>query len=319
MVSINNSIENIDAKLRLVRESCLYNEGLTNTIMRALNQDSISHSDAIETDSSSVLTLERLQNAWSYAVRQPTGQLTHRFVKYIGNLVEPNNAGYRTGSVRLIDYDDDIQSRCNPCTVEREMGKLLNHINEGNSSPILQAAEFSLYGLFIHPLSDGNGRTFRLLHNIILYNNKIPPVVIREAERRSYKMLVGNAFKGFRDRDGKQDMFETHRSPGEMEYFGFMVDKVQESVDAVTKKYAKFRKYGIDCYIRGNGKRLRGLRDVLRRQTAAGGWVFSSTTDAESSTVTIVTDAPIGFLEASLCNYSRNKDWFKGYDLNQLK
>ncbi len=75
-----------------------------------------------------------------------------------------------------------------PERVEEEMGKLVKWYQENKNKihPIKLAALF--HGKFekIHPFEDGNGRVGRFLINIILINNKYPPLIVRKSQRLAY-------------------------------------------------------------------------------------------------------------------------------------
>jgi len=70
-----------------------------------------------------------------------------------------------------------------PERVKNEMSKLIKWYNENKDKlhPIKLSSIF--HGRFeqIHPFEDGNGRVGRFLINIILVNNKYPPLIIRKS------------------------------------------------------------------------------------------------------------------------------------------
>ncbi len=75
-----------------------------------------------------------------------------------------------------------------PEKVDGEMTKLIKWYTENIMSihPLEMASIF--HGKFeqIHPFADGNGRVGRFLINVILTNNKYPPLIIRKSQRLSY-------------------------------------------------------------------------------------------------------------------------------------
>lgn len=87
-----------------------------------------------------------------------------------------------TGGHYYINYDK-VQSR---------MNSLIQTVNEmlpktQNPDDIFALASYAhLEFLTIHPLGDGNGRTARLLNNLILLNKKMPTLVIDAAKKGKY-------------------------------------------------------------------------------------------------------------------------------------
>ncbi len=75
-----------------------------------------------------------------------------------------------------------------PEKTKEEMDNLIKWYEENKERmhPLKLAAIF--HGKFeqIHPFEDGNGRVGRFLINVILLNNKYPPLIIRKSQRLSY-------------------------------------------------------------------------------------------------------------------------------------
>ncbi len=75
-----------------------------------------------------------------------------------------------------------------PYKVKSEMGNLVYLINKNPQKyNTIELAAFSHHELVrIHPFVDGNGRTARLISNLILINRGFPPVIIRKIDRKKY-------------------------------------------------------------------------------------------------------------------------------------
>ncbi|MBM3252492.1 MAG: MerR family transcriptional regulator, partial [Candidatus Omnitrophica bacterium] len=59
--------------------------------------------------------------------------------------------------------------------------------------PVKIAADAHLRLVTIHPFTDGNGRTARLLLNLLLLQQGYPPALIRKEERKIYLDSIGRA------------------------------------------------------------------------------------------------------------------------------
>ena len=81
-----------------------------------------------------------------------------------------------------------------PEKVQKEMNNLINWYtkNKEKIHPLELAALFHGKLEQIHPFEDGNGRVGRFLINIILVNNKYPPLIIRKSQRISYLKALEN-------------------------------------------------------------------------------------------------------------------------------
>ncbi|MCD6522485.1 MAG: Fic family protein [Candidatus Diapherotrites archaeon] len=105
--------------------------------------------------------------------------------------IEPEAVGkYRKGSVRV--RTDPSQSFPNAAKVPSLMSNLVWFIqkNPEKLAPVEHAALAHLKLVQIHPFRDGNGRTARILTNIMLMQNGYLPVVIRKRDRPKYFKLI---------------------------------------------------------------------------------------------------------------------------------
>lgn len=79
--------------------------------------------------------------------------------------------------------------------VEDKMRELIEWYNNKKlvMHPIELAATFHFRFVYIHPFIDGNGRTARLLMNLILMRNGYPLAIIRNEDRSKYMMALEKA------------------------------------------------------------------------------------------------------------------------------
>jgi Fic family protein len=82
--------------------------------------------------------------------------------------------------------------------IRSHMADLLEFIttNPDGLSPIEVAAHAHFWFAVIHPFTNGNGRTARLLTNFILLRNHYPFVVFNDNEKRQYRSLLYKADNG---------------------------------------------------------------------------------------------------------------------------
>ena len=104
------------------------------------------------------------------------GQLRQHQV-YVGSFVPP-------AASEVPEYLDDFL-------------KWLNSLEDTRDLHAIELAAIAHYKfVYIHPFIDGNGRTGRLLMNLILMRSGFPPVIIRKSERLSYYAHLDQANDG---------------------------------------------------------------------------------------------------------------------------
>lgn len=119
---------------------------------------------------------------------------------------------WKTSNNHIINYRLEKFEFVPPSDVPEAMHQLLNWLNAGLDSihntskdaphPLLLAFEFHLRYLTIHPFSDGNGRTARLLTNLVLISLGYPPFWVAEGgEKDAYNRYLADVqcYKGSPD------------------------------------------------------------------------------------------------------------------------
>jgi Fic family protein len=99
--------------------------------------------------------------------------------------IDDDNAGhFRTIPVRISGSPVILP---NPVKVPNMMEAFIEWVvTSKNLHPVELAAEAHYQLVTIHPFVDGNGRTARLLMNLILIQNGYPPAIIRTRDRLKY-------------------------------------------------------------------------------------------------------------------------------------
>lgn len=108
------------------------------------------------------------------------------------NINEYGSGSFRRTSVKIIGA---VHIPPDAYKVESEMQNLLDwyYENQNKISVPEFAAWIHYHFVWIHPFIDGNGRTARLLMNLILIQNGFPPAVILNVDRKKYYRVLRKA------------------------------------------------------------------------------------------------------------------------------
>ena len=142
------------------------------------------------------VALELIINSLS----QEEFKLDHVFVINLNKVINNNIiyiGGYRLGGMRIIGSPQKFP---HPLKVEELMGDFIKDFNEllcKEDVTYKEIAQSHIDYISIHPFPDGNGRTGRLLTNILLLSHDYPPMTILYEDREEYFniMKVGDADK----------------------------------------------------------------------------------------------------------------------------
>lgn len=104
-----------------------------------------------------------------------------------------NSGIYRKIQVKISGSDVELPS---PLKVPELMEEFSEWLNKSTEHPIIKAADAHYKLVKIHPFIDGNGRTARLLMNLILLQNGYSLTVIENSQRKEYIDAIQNADKG---------------------------------------------------------------------------------------------------------------------------
>ena len=100
--------------------------------------------------------------------------------------------GYRNDNVRVIG----ATFKSSPFQyIKIDVNLLLKWYNKNKKKihPIILASLFHHKFEKIHPFYDGNGRTGRMILNLILMKNEIPPIILSNKQRKKYYMVLSKA------------------------------------------------------------------------------------------------------------------------------
>ncbi len=180
--------------------------------------------------------LENLLNAWKWATANFNGQVTRSYVESIVRLIEPDNPsvfqGYRTDNVRITGINSIMPPQS--VKVPDQMESLFTLVNTQDLHPVERAVLTHFHVSRIHPFIDGNGRSARLLQNLILHHEEYAPPIIRVEERSFYQELLRGALRGYELRTASGSPSDT-LSNEEKLFFNYLATKVMMTYsDAMT-------------------------------------------------------------------------------------
>ena len=109
--------------------------------------------------------------------------------------IEKEYAGrYRNAGVRITGANFTPP---NALKVDALMDELIEWVNEEKELPlIVRAIIFHHRMVWIHPFFDGNGRTVRLMFNLILMSAGYPPAIILQQDRKKYYDALNKGNQG---------------------------------------------------------------------------------------------------------------------------
>lgn len=159
--------------------------------------EAVNHSEA----------LEQLEEWVDKKSREITEQHILDLHRLILKKIDDENAGkYRTVRVRIAGSTVILP---NPMKVPQLMREFVAWLHRQTGEPCLQTAADAHFKLVsIHPFTDGNGRTARLLMNLLLMQEGYPPALIRKEDRMRYIDAIEKGQLGEKLSDYYQVIYE---------------------------------------------------------------------------------------------------------------
>lgn len=225
MISVDQKLEKLsllklltkDKARRLARQAKLEHVWSSNALegnSLTLEETSMIINDGITVGKSVKETLEaiNLSQAYDYMLllAEDKQELTETVIKKLNRLVIFNTAQtheiagtYRKTKAWPKGYED--QSYISPIAIADNMKQLINWSKENKERlhPVIYAADLHQKFVLIHPFSDGNGRTARLLMNLVLIQANYPVINISPTVRQEYMATLAESRK-----NGKIEIFE---------------------------------------------------------------------------------------------------------------
>jgi Fic family protein len=126
----------------------------------------------------------------------------HKAIMHEEDIEKAKQIGqWKAQANEIINYKNEKISFTPPDEVAEAMHELLNKTNAeldafftGKKSlhPVVIASQFHIGYVTIHPFYDGNGRTARILNNLLLISCGLPPIIIKDAYKQAYNQLLAD-------------------------------------------------------------------------------------------------------------------------------
>ncbi len=147
--------------------------------------------------------------------------------EHILKKIDDEHAGvFRTVAVRIMGSQ---VPRPNYLKVPQLMDEFMKWMTTSTDNIVRIAADAHLKFVFIHPFIDGNGRTARLIFNLLLLQDGYPLVVIEKEKRLAYVNAIEKALLN----NDTQD------------YYSLMFHAVEQSLDSYLKAIDESEMKGI--------------------------------------------------------------------------
>lgn len=181
------------------------------------------NSNAIEGNSLTLIetkvVIEEGMTIGGKSLREHFEAINHKAaIEYLNDLIKPN---YQLRAIDLLNMhelvlrqiDDQNAGRIravgvrilganftppSPHKVSDYVDQLIDYVNDNNDQLVapVMAAIFHHQLVWIHPFTDGNGRTGRLAMNLYLQSKGYPPCIILKNDRKKYYEALNLANKG---------------------------------------------------------------------------------------------------------------------------
>ncbi len=135
--------------------------------------------------------IHRLQHLSRRDITQKTILEIHGYI--LAHINDSYAGRYRDIPVRIAGASVVMP---NPLKVSKLMDEFVDWLHEGDDHPVRIALDAHYKLVSIHPFVDGNGRTARLLMNLLLLQAGYPPAIIQNEERGAYIASIEKAQLG---------------------------------------------------------------------------------------------------------------------------
>jgi Fic family protein len=240
MIINSDILKEIDRKA--IKIESVQRSDLASLVKAELEEEAVAHSYLLEEkkklDETNHIVIGGLEDAWKYTSSNFNGKLSDQLIIKTAYLVDPRNSSenYRTENLTIGGIRNPMLP-LNSRKISRDMSTLISKINHSDElHTVEKAGLIHLHLSRIHPFIDGNGRTARLLQNLLLQDKGYTPATIKKEERDFYQGVLRNAMKGYKEREGNTSFQEAWESPlktsdKESLFYEFIASKINLSLE----------------------------------------------------------------------------------------
>lgn len=179
---------------------CYHTNKIEGSAVTLTDTDRIINGSYVDNDRYSVRDISEVKgfvNAYKRSVRYlKSSTITIPVIKDLHKSLmaytDPSIGGiYRQGDATIYGKEDFIKF-VSPSKIDYMLSKAIDAYNMGiiSAPTLFEACKFKINFINIHPFSDGNGRTSRILLNCMLISGGMIPIIIRDSERVGYKRAM---------------------------------------------------------------------------------------------------------------------------------
>lgn len=272
-----NSLGTLDALVGRMKSHPDYSHNIFCRVQAALREDALSHSIRMEginsflDNSPETYLCEQSKRTFRVAFDGSLAGIkyleemgiTLTSLSSLGWYVENSSNKFKT--VRTSEVLFGEFSGAKPSEILYKLNDLCSVLKDENLHPVRKAIEAHVELVSIHPYSDGNGRSARILQDYLLESAGYPCPIISEGEKGIYLKLMSSLMRDRKNRNS------TIYSPSETQiiFEEYIIGKVISSALHLEKELHKNRVYEIE--LQGNYGQgcFQTLRSKLRKQISA--------------------------------------------------
>ncbi len=182
---------------------------------------------------------QNIMVAWKWL--SETGIKPETFYE-LGHIIEPEKHPYK--SLRRVEVDYGPFNGEEKQKVPYLLYSLFEYIKSQGSHILLKALEAHIQLVNIHPYEDGNGRTARLVSNLLLAQKGYPPYMIKRDEKQEYIKLMEGTIKD--RRKGASSVWAP--SENEEMLHSFIGEKILDTAQKIEERLKEYKSYWLTIY-----------------------------------------------------------------------